>query len=529
MGISGRIAYGLLIGSLSLATAVTAQGDGGSAKPPASTDSVVAEDLFQLTDAVGPRTVGSPALQTARNWLQARLKEYGIKSIRLEENPSLEIMPGVPWTPPGWSYSELSIQQQSPWPATLIGIPVLFSTATNGVQTGEAMMLPLPPPDPTAIEAFKQQYRGKLKGKFLLMRDSERRRRITDLKPPYHRYSEEELRRFESLPPGSEGAPTPSSPAPPQPSASPQQPSLKQMMDQFSALNHFLKSEGVLGLIDVAAGEGGTLFVRPPSTPPGIVESPPPTFDLAAEHFNRIIRLLKHGIPVRLEVNLQSQFHGGGTRNLLADIPGTEKPDEIVIVGAHLDSWHVATGSTDNAANVAILLETARLLAKSTPPPKRTIRFAFWDGEELGMLGSRGYVETHLIDSKSGQRKPEYAKTTCYFNLDYGAGRIRGVYLQGRTELQPMFSAWLRKIPGEALVASPRTALGSDQRSFDSVGIPGISFIQDPLDYDALTHHTNMDVSDYVPTENLNYNVEVLAKLLMEVANAEQPFPTTFK
>jgi len=484
--------------------------------------SKVKEHLFHLTDAIGPRVVGSPALETARGWLETRLKEYGLQSIRREENPPMGIAPGMTWNPKGWSSARLVVQQLSPWPATLIGVPVLYSPSMNGPRRGEVIITPLPPPERSAIASFVAQYRGKLKGKFLLTQSAERIIPRED-RPMVHRYSDAEMKEFESAPTVSP-KPEPGSAAPPIPPAQ-APPRFEETLAAFGELYKFLQQEEVLGIVGAARGEGGTLFVRPPAAPPIVAIEPPPTFDLAAEHYNRIIRLIQHGVPVRIEADLQSEFYGSGTANLLAEIPGGEKREEVVIVGAHLDSWHGGTGATDNAANAAILLETARILVASGVHPRRSIRFAFWDGEELGTLGSRGYAALHLVDPRSGEKTREYEDTSCYFNLDFGGGRIRGVYLQGRTELQPIFASWLERVAGEQLVASPRTTLGSDQATFERAGLPGISFIQDPLDYTFRTNHTTMDVSDYVSTDDLNHNVRVLANLLLEAANADEKLP----
>lgn len=482
------------------------------------------ESLFSLTDATGPRVVGSPALETSRHWLEGRLKEYGLRAIRREANLPMEVAPGVTWDPKGWSWSKLHVQQTAPWQTPLIAIPVLYSPSTKGKVSGEVVIAPLPPPREEAVQAFMEEHRGNLNGRFILLHGTERGiLRNPDLM--YRTYTQADLEGFQSLPPQepSKAKPAERKEAPPQG----KQPTFEEAMALQSRLHRFLKSEGVLGMIGAARGEGGTLFVRPPAAPPDLAELPPPSFDLAPEHFNRIIRLLRHRVPVTLEVDLSSEFHGAGTVNLLAEIPGTDKADELVVAGAHLDSWHGGTGATDNAVGVAVLLETARILAASGNARRRTIRFAFWDGHELGTIGSRSYAALHLKDPDSGSPKDEYGRTSCYFNLDYGAGRIRGVYLQGRMELKDTFESWLAGVDGEKLVASPRTTLGSDQATFERLGIPGISFIQDPLNYEVRTHHTSMDLPDYASPDDMMHAVRVLAHLLMEAANAEQPLPRT--
>jgi Zn-dependent M28 family amino/carboxypeptidase len=297
------------------------------------------------------------------------------------------------------------------------------------------------------------------------------------------------------------------------------------MLDQQSLLFDFLRDEGVLGVVGAARGEGGTLFLRPPPAPPKLTSAPPPMFDLAPEHFNRLLRLALRNVPVRLEVRLDSQFHEpAGTENVLGEILGGDKADEVVLVGAHVDSWHVGTGATDNAAGVAAVLEAVRILTTLRVPLRRTVRIAFWGGEELGRLGSRGYVASYLI-GPTGTRLPEYDKLSGYLNIDYGSGRIRGVYLQGSAPLKPLLEPWLRGLGDGGLVATVRSTLGSDQASFERVGIPGLSFIQDPLNYEQRTHHTNMDHADYVLADDVADSAATVAALIYRVANAPATLP----
>ncbi len=483
--------------------------------------SQVMEHLFHLTDATGPRVVGSPSLNAARIWLEGRLKDFGLHAIRREENLPMNVAPGTTWNPIGWSWSRLDVQQVTPWRTTLIAVPVLYSPGMRGMRSGEVTIAPLPPTEEEAVNAFIARYRGKLRGKFILLKDKESVI-PRNLEPSYRIHSSSAMEDFKTLPP-----PSPASEPTAKPTTTDKRPapSFQEILSLHSRIHRFLNEEGVLGMIGSARGEGGTLSVRPPATPPELVEAPPPTFDLAPEHFNRIIRLINHGTPVRLEADLRSEFHGRGTVNLMAEIPGTDKQDELIVVGAHLDSWHGGTGGTDNAAGVAVLLETARVIAASGIAPRRTIRFVFWDGHELGTVGSRSYAAVHLVDPATQEKKGEFAKTSCYFNLDYGAGRIRGVYLQGRIELKADFESWLKGIPGESLVASPRTTLGSDQATFERLGIPGISFIQDPLNYEVLTHHTTMDLPDYASADDLNHGVQVIAHLVMQAANSDHLLP----
>jgi hypothetical protein len=481
------------------------------------------DNFFALTDAIGPRVVGSDALHQARAYVLERLRAYGLENAHVERTPPIDVGGGVLLDPPGWSWSRLTVQQLRPWPQTLVAAPVLYSPATPGAVVGDIVLAPLPPPSEAELDAFFGARRGQLRNKFVLLRGEEAP--ITPSESPiFRRHSADDLRAMADFVPE-----PPAPPKEPPPGAAPQEPppSVEEMFALQSRLHEFLRDEGVLGLIGPArrGSEGGTLQLSPLRTPPELVALPPPTFDLTPEHYNRLLRLVRRNVPVRLEAHLEAAFTSRkGIENVLAEIPGGDKADEAVLVGAHLDSWHGGTGATDNAANVATLLEAARILAALPAPPRRTVQFAFWDGEELGLAGSRGYVRQHLVPA-NGEKTAAYRKLSAYFNLDYGAGRIRGVYLQGNARLKPLFDQWLAPIGDAKLIATLRTTLGSDQASFEKIGIPGLSFVQDPLSYEARTHHTNMDDASYVSIDDLRANADTLAAVILAVANAEAMLP----
>ncbi|HVG52774.1 MAG TPA: M20/M25/M40 family metallo-hydrolase [Vicinamibacterales bacterium] len=495
--------------------------------------SQLADALFQLTDAAGPRVVGSPALRHAEEWLSARLRDYGLSNVKLERNPPVNVGGGLTLDPPAWSWSRLTVQQLAPWQQTLIAVPVMYSASTKGPVSGEVTIAPLPRPSAADITAFIERHRGRLRGRFLLVADREAAIAPQE-GPGFHRYTPDELRAFAaatSPPPAAPPSPAPAArpaapPAPASPPALP--PSPGETFKQFSRIFDFLRAEGVLALISPArrGSQGGTLIVNGPPTPPGLASAPPPMVDLSPEHFNRLLRLTNHNVPVRLEVNLESTFHDRtGTQNVLGDIRGTGRPDEVVLVGAHLDSWHGATGATDNAIGVATVLEAVRILTASRVPLRRSVRVAFWQGEELfNLAGSRGYIQRYLFDER-GTPTDSHRLLSAYLNLDYGSGRIRGIYLQGNDALKPVFDRWLADIGDGTLVASLRTALGSDQAAFEGAGIPGLSFIQDPLNYEQRTHHTNMDEPDYVVLDDARASAVALASVIYRLANADMLLP----
>ena len=249
-------------------------------------------------------------------------------------------------------------------------------------------------------------------------------------------------------------------------------------------------------------GDGGTIFPPVVSSYRSEAVIPPPSIALTPEHYNRVVRLVREEIPVSLEAEVRAQFHDETTDsiNVVAEIPGRSKPDELVLIGAHLDSVYAGgTGATDNAAGSAVMMEVMRILKTLELPMDRTVRMVLWGGEEEGLLGSRAYIKKHFGNLESMELTPEHAKVSAYYNFDNGTGRIRGVYLQENDMVRPIFGSWLQPFRdlGAATLASRRTG-GSDHMSFDMIGIPGFQFIQDPVEYFARTWHSNMDLYERV-------------------------------
>ena len=268
---------------------------------------------------------------------------------------------------------------------------------------------------------------------------------------------------------------------------------------------------------------------------------------MASEHFGRLQRLLERSVPVQLELNVQNQFYDNDLMqyDTIAEIPGTDKKDEIVMLGGHLDSWHAGTGATDNGAGVAVVMEAVRILKAIGIQPRRTIRIGLWTGEEQGLLGSKGYVAAHF-----GQReklavtpataempeymrpkgklvtKPEQQKVSAYFNLDNGTGRIRGIYTQENAAVKPIFEKWFTPFSDlSATTITMRNTSGTDHLSFDEVGIPGFQFIQDPMDYETRTHHSNMDVYERASKEDLMEASVIMASFVYNAAMRDSMMP----
>jgi carboxypeptidase Q len=294
-------------------------------------------------------------------------------------------------------------------------------------------------------------------------------------------------------------------------------------------VGQFLKEEGALVLISFGSnGDGGTVFASSggsydPKKPVAIA-----SVALTPEHYNRIARLMDHKIPVKLSFNIQTQVFEDNTDsvNVVAEIPGNRKKDEIVMLGAHLDSWHGGTGATDNAAGSAVMMEAARILKTLDVKMDRTVRMALWGGEEEGLLGSRAYVKEHFGDRETMKLAGEHAKLAGYFNYDNGTGKIRGVYLQGNDMVRPVFESWMApfKDLGMSTITIRNTG-GTDHQSFDAVGLPGFQFIQDPMEYNTRTHHSNMDVYDRIQPGDLMQASAIIASFVYNTAMREDLLP----
>ena len=294
-------------------------------------------------------------------------------------------------------------------------------------------------------------------------------------------------------------------------------------------LNAFFKEEGVLAVLSGdGRGTGGILFAEAGgSWEPG-APIPPPKISMAPESYDRLCRLVEKKIPVKLELEMEATFDDTSLdgMNVVAEIEGGDKKDEVVMLGAHLDSWHSGTGATDNAAGSAIVLEAMRILKVLGLPMDRTVRVALWTGEEQGILGSRGYVKNHFADPITMKTTPEHAKLSGYFNVDNGSGKIRGVYLQGNDMMRPVFAAWLAPFEDMgAKTISIQDTGGTDHLPFDSVGLPGFQFLQDPLDYGSRTHHSNIDVYDHVQEGDLMQAAAILASCVYEAATRPELLP----
>lgn len=471
--------------------------------------SQVMEIAGWITDVYGPRLTGSPMLDKATNWAVNQLKNWGYENVHLDE-----------WGPfgRGWEMKHFEMHCEAPMYFPIIAYPKAWSPPTNGTIKGEVVYLD------ASTEEELEKYKGKLKGKFVFIDTLRVLKEWED--PLAKRLTPEELLEMANAP---------------MPAKRPFRNFPRSGRNFYRTLRAFLYEEQPLATIDRSfKGDLGTVFVSGASAKEGdaadVGAEVLPQVTMSVEHYNRIFRLLKKGIPVTLSMELDAVYTNpdGMEHNIIAEIPGTDLKDEVVIFGAHFDSWHSATGATDNAAGSAVMLETARILMETIKEmgikPRRTLRIALWTGEEQGLYGSKSYVRKHLADTdRLGNLqdvKPEQAKISAYYNLDNGTGKIRGVYLQGNDQVAPVFRAWLDpfKDLGATTLTLQNTG-GTDHLSFHAVGIPGFQFIQDNVAYWSRTHHSNMDNLDHLVEDDLKQAATIVASFVWHTAQRDDMLP----
>jgi hypothetical protein len=544
--------------------------------------SQVMDIISFMTDVHGPRLTGSPELKAASEWAKGRLSEMGLENAHLEA-----------WGPfgRGWSLDAFTANMTEPsfWP--LIAYPKAWSPSTSGVVRGEAIYF-----DATNDEQL-EKFKGKLKGAIVLMSPPRDVKAWFDA--PGQRTSDERLLALANADPATPGGAGPGGPRqssaggqPPGRAGAQLSPEQRAALQMQSKKWQLAYSEGAAVVLEPGRGDGGTLFVQSATlpTPPGgpgagspfsrgprpwAKDAPAiiPQVVVAAEHYNRIVRAIKKNTPVKLEIGMTCRYHEEDLMgyNVVAEIPGTDLKDEVVMLGGHYDSWHAGTGATDNASGCGVAMEAVRILKAIDAKPRRTIRVALWTGEEQGLLGSRAYVSEHFgrreespggpariggggsgaasggttagqsggssagenssqqRPQRSGGRyelKPAHAKFAAYFNLDNGTGKIRGIHLQGNDACRPIFRAWLApfKDMGAATITITNTG-GTDHLSFDGVGLPGFQFIQDPIEYETRTHHSNMDVYDRIQEDDMKQAAIIMASFAYHAATRDEKLP----
>ena len=472
-------------------------------KNEAFNNSQVMDTMFYLCDVNGPRISGSPGYKKAADYIRKRLTEHGITDVKYEDFEFGR----------GWQHSKYAGHMIEPAYSELIGFPLAWTPGTNGPVRGEAIHAPLRTP------ADLEKWKGKLKGMIVLV-DAPRTLTMPD-KPYGKRYSAEDLAKMSEAP---EPGATPFG----RPAGAPGM-NREQMMAFRDKVNQFLTDEAVLAVVKTSYdGDGGAVFGSSGGPYQKGKPVPPASVAIAAENYNRVLRLLEKKIPVKLEFDIEAKFYDETTKafNVVAEIPGTTRKDEYVLLGGHLDSWQGATGATDNATGVAVMMEAARIIKALGLKTQRSIRLGLWSAEEQGLIGSRAYVKDHLADPADMKPKAEHSKISAYFNIDNGSGKIRGIYTQGNDMVKNTFASWLAPFADlGATTVTNRNTGGTDHQSFDAVGIPGFQFIQDPLDYMQRTHHSNMDTMDRVPKADLVQISAIVASFAYHAANKDSLLP----
>jgi carboxypeptidase Q len=461
--------------------------------------SQVGQVLAYLSDVIGPRPTGSPEIARANQWAAAQMRQWGMDNVALEPYEDFGV---------GWALRYVSAHLLEPHYAPLIAISVEWGSSTKGKIVGKPVYVDI------RSKSDFAKYKGKLGGKIVLYQPP--KPVPTHFTPDALRHDEASLAAL---------AETPVRAAAP--------PDADYVRSFDDDLEDFFRAEGVGVLVSssgAARREYGTVTARgvrqarDPERP-----RPLPEVILAAEHYNRVHRIIEEfKEPAKMEVEVRTEHYDKDLRgyNVVGEIRGMDKADEVVMLGGHIDSWSPGTGAADDGAGCAVSLEAARILKALKVRPRRTIRVVLWSAEEKGWVGSKAYVEKHFGDTTTMSLKPEYAKVAGYFNFDNGSGRIRGIYAQSNAAVKPIFEAWLE--PFHDLGATHvvmRDTGGSDHGALDYIGLPAFQFIQDPLDYGTRVHHTNMDVFDHVSVEDLMQASVVMAAFVYNTAMREERLP----
>ena len=502
----------------------------GSIRDEALTHSKIMQYASGLMDGIGPRLTGSPNLKRANEWTRDQLTAMGCANAHLEDWGEFGM---------GWQQENTWLRMTSPDTAVFIAQAAPWSVSTKGPLTAAAIWVDI------KDEKDFDKYKGKLSGKIILFGDMREVKPVD--KPLFRRYDDAELAKLQEYPVRAERQP----------------PAIQRAMQRIQfrqKLGEFLISEQVAAVVfpsrdgENSGGSGGTIFDDNGASLASFAyqrehASPIPLAVTAIENYGRVYRLLKANVPVTLELNIETKFSGDHEHGFdtVAEIPGTDPKlkDEVVMVGGHLDSWISGTGATDNGAGSVVAMEVMRIVNALQVKPRRTIRIALWTGEEQGLYGSKGYVAQHFgviprstdpdqlklpefFRKVSGpvQVKPEQQTLSGYFNVDNGSGKIRGIYLQGNGAVESIFRQWMEPLKdvGVTTITLQDTG-GTDHLSFDAVGIPGFQFIQDPLDYDTRTHHSNMDTYERLQPNDLAQAAFVEAIFVYNTAMRDQMLP----
>ncbi len=468
--------------------------------------SKVMETAFYLTDVSGPRLANSDGLKRANEWAQKQLTQYGLANANIEAWGDFGR---------GWDIEKSYVAMTAPYYHAMVGAPKAWTPGTPGV-----LRLPVVVLKAATTEADLDQYKGQLRGKIVVMSVPNPPKNAEG--PDLKRYTDDELAKM-------------AEPAAPRPAANTPDPAAALATRRAQATlrtktTEMLLSEGAAAVLSARGGIYGTFNTT--NGAPYATDAKPvlPEMEMTPEDQLRLIRLVEAGIPVEVEMETKTRFQSQDLKgyNVVAEIPGTDRKlkSEVVMLGGHIDSWHAATGATDNAAGVAVMMEAVRILKATGLKPRRTIRIALWGEEEQGLHGSRNYVKNNFGDPATMKLLPAHEKLSAYFNLDNGGGKIRGIYAQGNNAIAPIFAEWLKPLADlGATTVTLRNTGSTDHIAFDAVGLPGFQFIQDGLDYFPQTHHTNQDTYDRLIADDLKQASVVVASFVYNAAMCDQKLP----
>ena len=463
---------------------------------------------FNLTDVAGPRLSNSPGLRRAQDWAVSQLKAWGLQNVHLESWGDFG---------KGWQVDKYYAATTAPFYHAIIASPKAWTPGTNGPIKSDVILIKADTVTDLA------QYKGKLAGKIVML-DRGNAIKASD-KPELHRYTDEELAEMADAKPAERGAAGAR-----RPGGNMNMAAMMKQREVAAAINKMLVEENVGLILTQARGSYGTLFTTNGASYALDAKPVAPELEVAGEDYLHIYRLLKGGKQVTVEAEVKTSFYDKDPKgyNVIAEIPGTDKnlKSEIVMIGGHFDSWHSGTGATDNAAGSTVMMEAMRILKAVKFQPKRTIRIALWSSEEQGLYGSRGYVLKHFGDPKTMTLQPEHEKLSAYYNLDNGTGKIRGIYLQGNAASRDIFQSWLApfKDLGATTVTINNTG-GTDHQSYDALGLPGYQFIQDPMDYNSRTHHSNMDTYDRLVEDDIKQAATIVASFVYNTSERPEKMP----
>jgi hypothetical protein len=501
--------------------------------------SQVMEIMSWLSDVYGPRLTWSPNTTRARDWAMGQMSSWGLANVHAET-----------WDTPaglGWESERFSLMALTPTPFIVQAVPQAWSASTKGTVTGPAVRITA-----GCSDELRQQYTGKLKNAFIMTAPA-LSRPVNQFTATATRYTDSTLAAMAAVgldAQGGRGGGGRGAAAAPELSANCRAQAARDSIAAAAAGRggrgggrgglsvadtstlRWLVSQGVAAIVlGDAAHVGGDIGTNNGASRVSGVAAIP-TVHVSQESYGRISRMVEKKVAVQLELNMQNKFfpENKTSFNIIGEIPGTDPAlkGEVVMIGAHFDSWHSGTGATDNGAGSGVMLEAIRLLKTLNLKPRRTIRIGLWTGEEEGLLGSAAYVKQHFgyRDSTAFHPTPEQAKFAAYFNLDNGSGKIRGVYLQSVEAERPIFEAWMApfKDMGMKTLTISNTG-GTDHLSYNAVGLPGFQFIQDPLDYGNVTHHTNQDVYERLQPDDMMFNSAVVASFAWQAAQRDEKLP----